>query len=100
MIQQGVSLNQPGSASDGEGGMTIGRVMDWTEARLEAIRSREEEEDEEEEKEKAGVRSRSAMTTSKPETKVTKVPNAPSTEPQAKDRVRLFSFFFVLVSPF
>ena len=32
--------------------MTIGRVMDWTEARLDAIKAREEEEDEDEEKEK------------------------------------------------
>ncbi|KAJ3499915.1 hypothetical protein NLJ89_g10018 [Agrocybe chaxingu] len=33
-----------------------GRVMDWTEARLEAIKAREEEEDEEEEKERAQPR--------------------------------------------
>lgn len=39
-------------ASDGEGGMSIGRVMDWVEARLEAVRSREEEEEEDEEREK------------------------------------------------
>ncbi|GLB45729.1 hypothetical protein LshimejAT787_2600620 [Lyophyllum shimeji] len=53
MIQQGVSLD-PTTSSHGpeEGGMTIGRVMDWTEARLEAIKAREEEEDEEEEREK------------------------------------------------
>jgi hypothetical protein len=41
MIQQGVS--------DSETPPTIGRVMDWVEARLEAVRSREEEEDEEDE---------------------------------------------------
>ncbi|KAH9957282.1 hypothetical protein BGW80DRAFT_1383013 [Lactifluus volemus] len=41
MIQQGVS--------DSETPPTIGRVMDWVEARLEAIRSREEEELEEDE---------------------------------------------------
>lgn len=54
-IQQGVSASDLGSdpshAVDG-GGMTIGRVMDWTEARLEAIRTTEEEEEEEEEREK------------------------------------------------
>lgn len=32
--------------------MTIGRVMDWTEARLEAIKAQEEEEEEEEERER------------------------------------------------
>ncbi|KAJ7322879.1 hypothetical protein DFH08DRAFT_888158 [Mycena albidolilacea] len=35
-----------------EAGMTIGRVMDWVEARLDAVRSREEEEDEEDERER------------------------------------------------
>ncbi|KAL6299830.1 hypothetical protein BKA93DRAFT_741678 [Sparassis latifolia] len=50
MIQQGVST---GESSDTAGqGMTIGRIMDYIEARLEAIKSREEEEDEDEEKEK------------------------------------------------
>ncbi|KAG6917705.1 hypothetical protein DXG01_001477 [Tephrocybe rancida] len=55
MIQQGVSLSPNPSAPSHDpdhGGLTIGRVMDWTEARLEAIRSREEEEDEEEERER------------------------------------------------
>jgi hypothetical protein len=49
MIQQGVS------DSDSEGGsgmLTIGRVMDWVEARLEAVKAREEEEEEDEEREK------------------------------------------------
>jgi len=49
MIQQGVS------DSDSEGGsgmLTIGRVMDWVEARLEAVKVREEEEEEDEEREK------------------------------------------------
>lgn len=41
MIQQ--------SVSDSETPPSIGRVMDWVEARLEAIRAREEEEDEEDE---------------------------------------------------
>lgn len=61
MIQQGVSVGgtagtaSPNSQSlGGSGGneMTIGKVMDWIEARLEAIKSREEEEDEDEEKER------------------------------------------------
>jgi hypothetical protein len=48
MIQQGVSVG----GSTLPDGMTIGRVMDWIEARLEAIKSREEEEEEDEEKDK------------------------------------------------
>ena len=57
MIQQGVSVGDIGGASssshDPEGGrMTIGKIMDWIEARLDAIKSREEEEDGDEEKEK------------------------------------------------
>ncbi|KAK7677233.1 hypothetical protein QCA50_019827 [Cerrena zonata] len=52
MIQQGVSA---GESSEGGGGMTIGRIMDYIEARLEAIRSQEEEEDEDEERERAKV---------------------------------------------
>ncbi|KAF9077409.1 hypothetical protein BDP27DRAFT_1413823 [Rhodocollybia butyracea] len=71
MIQQGVSAegiehthshDSPGASSPiptlpGQGhGMTIGKVMDWIEARMEAIKSREEEEDEEEERD--GVKER------------------------------------------
>ena len=51
MIQHGVSA---GGIDNGESreGMTIGRVMDWTEARLQALRQKDEEEDEDEEREK------------------------------------------------
>ena len=42
MIQQGVSTDIDPSRE-----VTIGRIMDYIEARLEAIRAREEEEDEE-----------------------------------------------------
>lgn len=66
MIQQGVSVegiehaqnhgsSETGStapSSSQSKGMTIGKVMDWIEARMEAIKSREEEEDEEEERER------------------------------------------------
>lgn len=56
MIQQGVSA---GESSDPDGGgMTIGRIMDYIEARLEAIKSREEEEDEDEEKDRERERER------------------------------------------
>jgi len=64
MIQQGVSLelgstssatsslmHEYGGKREGEGGLTIGRVMDWIEARLDAIKARKEEEEEEEERE-------------------------------------------------
>ncbi|TFK62754.1 hypothetical protein BDN72DRAFT_776736 [Pluteus cervinus] len=56
MIQQGVSVSGLSTSEEnstiGGGGMTIGKVMDWTEARLEEIKAREEEEDEDEEREK------------------------------------------------
>ncbi|KAJ3848750.1 hypothetical protein EV368DRAFT_68000 [Lentinula lateritia] len=66
MIQQGVSVegiehtpnhgsSETGSTtpSSSQGkGMTIGKVMDWIEARMDAIKSREEEEEEEEERER------------------------------------------------
>lgn len=65
MIQHGVSLGDIASPNpDGNGAgpstlsqttqtheLTIGKVMDWIEARLDAIKSREEEEDEDEERE-------------------------------------------------
>lgn len=57
-IQQGVSASDVGQSPSGashdvEGrGMTIGKVMDWTEARVDAIKAREEEEEEDEEREK------------------------------------------------
>ena len=49
MIQQGVSA---GGDHAGENPMSVGRIMDWVEARCDAIQTREEEEDEEEQKEK------------------------------------------------
>jgi len=59
MIQQGVSVGGVGQVNDSDGnGMTIGRVMDWIEARLEAVKSREEEEEEEEEKVAGGSKSK------------------------------------------
>ncbi|KAA1466983.1 hypothetical protein DENSPDRAFT_767241 [Dentipellis sp. KUC8613] len=76
MIQQGVS----DSESEGGSGMpTIGRVMDYIEARLEAIRAREEEEEEDEEREKAP----SAKAPSVP---INRSSSAPI--PQHKDSVR------------
>ena len=74
MIQQGVSAegiehtlsaNSSGTCSDSPSssqGMTIGKVMDWIEARMEAIKSREEEEDEEEEREREKERTTTANT--------------------------------------
>jgi hypothetical protein len=56
MIQQGVSAGE--SSGPNGSGMTIGRIMDYIEARLEAIKSREEEEDEDEEKDKERERER------------------------------------------
>ncbi|KAL1938362.1 hypothetical protein VTO73DRAFT_11602 [Trametes versicolor] len=56
MIQQGVSTDADPSRE-----VTIGRIMDYIEARLEAIKAREEEEDEEEERS-----SKAGPSTSKP----------------------------------
>ncbi|KZT66166.1 hypothetical protein DAEQUDRAFT_758869 [Daedalea quercina L-15889] len=61
MIQQGVSAGDS-SEADGQG-VTIGRIMDYVEARLEAIRSREEEEDEDEEKERERERAKPGSST-------------------------------------
>ncbi|KAL4065667.1 hypothetical protein V8B97DRAFT_2070319 [Scleroderma yunnanense] len=54
MIQQGVSV---GASHNGEA-LSIGRILDWIEARIEAIKAREEEEDEDEEREKEKERAR------------------------------------------
>lgn len=51
MIQQGVSTGESSDAAAGRG-MTIGRIMDYVEARMEAIKARQEEEEEEEDREK------------------------------------------------
>ncbi|TBU40426.1 hypothetical protein BD309DRAFT_967500 [Dichomitus squalens] len=78
MIQQGVSTDADPSRE-----VTIGRIMDYIEARLEAIRAREEEEDEEEEKERvakggpAPVPGPSGTTSFKPVAKPS-TPTAPS----------------------
>ncbi|PFH50190.1 hypothetical protein AMATHDRAFT_61517 [Amanita thiersii Skay4041] len=76
MIQQGVSASGIDNTDSLEG-MTIGRVMDWTEARLEAIKQREEEEEEEEERERERNRSASAAgntTTTTPAPASTRAP--------------------------
>jgi hypothetical protein len=53
MLQLGVSDSHTlVGRNEEEAGMTIGRVMDWVEARMHAVRCREEEEDEEDERER------------------------------------------------
>ncbi|THH22406.1 hypothetical protein EUX98_g8201 [Antrodiella citrinella] len=64
MIQQGVSAGESSSDPNGTGGMSIGRVMDYVEARLEAIKSREDEEDEDEERERKEKDRSNAQSTS------------------------------------
>jgi hypothetical protein len=64
MIQQGVSTGGVAlSDSNNPAGdvMTIGRIMDWIEARMEAVKAREEEEDEDEEREKEKERARGSV---------------------------------------
>ncbi|KAG7443765.1 uncharacterized protein BT62DRAFT_1078253 [Guyanagaster necrorhizus] len=65
MIQRGVSVGgiEPGMSAESNG-MSIGRVMDWIDARLDAVKSRQEEEVEEEEKEKE--RGRKSVATAPP----------------------------------
>jgi hypothetical protein len=61
MIQQGVSASGIAPSSNDnshDGEMTIGRILDWIEARMEAVKSREDEEDEDEEREKEKERPR------------------------------------------
>lgn len=48
--------------------MTIGRIMDWIEARMDAVRAREEEEDEDEDREKEKERARGSVPASRPDT--------------------------------
>lgn len=98
MIQQGVSVGGvedpflAGPMQDGSGNaMTIGKVMDWIEARLEAVKSREEEEDEDEEKERAkGGANTTTTSISKPTTttKSGSTGNVATTS-RHKDSVRL-----------
>lgn len=82
MIQQGVST---GESTDSDGpGMTIGRIMDYIEARLDAIKSREEEEDEDEEKDRERDRAKPAAGPSAPARVVSLPAAAP---PRHKDLV-------------
>ena len=88
MIQQGVSAGE--SSGPNGSGMTIGRIMDYIEARLEAIKSREEEEDEDEEKEKERERERnlaSGPAKTQPTTPSTSKP--PTLPSRARDYVSL-----------
>ncbi|KAI0691543.1 hypothetical protein C8Q76DRAFT_758489 [Earliella scabrosa] len=75
MIQQGVSTD-----SDPSREVTIGRIMDYIEARLEAIKAREEEEDEEEERASKAVAGPSA-----PKPKPSS-PTVPSSSPTRRDQ--------------
>ncbi|KAI0782316.1 hypothetical protein C8Q75DRAFT_506313 [Abortiporus biennis] len=101
MIQQGVSTGN-------ESEMTIGRIMDYIEARLEAIKCREEEEDEDEEKERARSTPTPATDAQaqQPTSSVAKVPNtisakAPQVRPISSlnnsDIFSSVSSFFVLL---
>ena len=85
MIQQGVSTD-----SDPSREVTIGRIMDYIEARREAIKAREEEEDEEEERASKAVAGPSA-----PKPKPSS-PTVPSSSPTRREQVRTSS---VLVIP-
>jgi hypothetical protein len=84
MIQQGVSDAGPLPSTSGTGtttAMDVGRVMDWLDARVAAIRSREEEEDEDEDKEKVGNSRPQATSTPAPRRKQPTPPPAPTPTP-------------------
>lgn len=71
MIQQGVSTGGvalSGSSNPAGDVMTIGRIMDWIEARMEAVKAREEEEDEDEDREREKERVRGTVPASHPDT--------------------------------
>lgn len=69
MIQQGVSAGgiAPSDNNAHSGEMTVGRILDWIEARMEAVKSREEEEDEDEEREKERERARNTPPSTRPD---------------------------------
>jgi hypothetical protein len=88
MIQQGVSVGDIGLSGTHDmegGGMTIGKVMDWIEARVEAIKSREEEEEEDEEKEKEREAGRTANSAAPKPQEASKT-NVPSTSASAASK--------------
>ena len=69
MIQQGVSAGgiAPSDHNAHGGEMTVGRILDWIEARMEAVKSREEEEDEDEERDKDRDRARVTPPSTRPD---------------------------------
>ncbi|KAF8624310.1 hypothetical protein AX15_005940 [Amanita polypyramis BW_CC] len=82
MIQQGVSASGIDN-DESRGGMTIGRVMDWTEARLEALKQKEEEEEEEErEKERERDKTTTAPAAPAPAPVPAPIPKVPKSAPQ------------------
>jgi hypothetical protein len=85
MIQQGVSA---GGVDDNV--MNVGRIMDWVEARLDAVKAREEEEDEEEERE-GGSSSANGNAKTTAAAAVAAAPVKPS-KPVQKDTVSIASF--------
>lgn len=102
MIQQGVSVGGLGptasaSSLDADNdGMTIGRVMDWIEARLEAIKTQEDEEDEEEEKEREKERTRPTSSAPPNHNK----PAVPSPSPPSLVSAIIYAVILTLAYPF
>lgn len=85
MIQQGVSTGESSDAAAGRG-MTIGRIMDYIEARLEAIKSRQEEEEEEEERERERERDKTSKGSPGQGVKVANTPIAVAAPTKAPTR--------------
>lgn len=89
VIQQGVSDSSVASGSEPGSGMNIGKVMDWIEARLDAVKSRAEEESEDEDRDRE--RARKNLATGGPVLKKAekKVDTAVASTSRRKERVRV-----------
>lgn len=72
--------------------MTIGKVMDWIEARLEAVKSREEEEDEDEERERVrgGTSNAASAPTASKSTATTKARSTENIAPISRPKDQVF----------
>lgn len=80
MIQHGVSDHE-------DAAVHVGRVMDWLEARLDALKAREEEEDEDEDR---------AGPSNKPASTLVRSSSAPAPVPQpSRDSVSILVLVFI-----
>lgn len=92
MIQHSVSVGASALDSPHGSETSIGRILDWIEARIAAIKAREEEEEEDEEPEKEKERAKVALASSRADankdttTSVSFPSNLPHKQPQTAYR--------------